>query len=147
LKTITDYIITKQDLKLKVQDVRTYRGPNCGTDHKLLVAKILFPYMYTTKDKHEEKKENTVTMVDKKMKHIIESLQNESTNFLYQQRLNNKLNRNEFTDTGEMYNYLQIVSMKQQRKLSEKKRITKEGKQFFGMQKYKKNGRIRNDYF
>jgi len=28
-----------------------------GTDKKLLVAKILFPYMYTTKDKHEEKKE------------------------------------------------------------------------------------------
>jgi len=46
LKTITDYIITKQDLKLKIQDVRTYRGPNCATDHKLLVAKILFPYIY-----------------------------------------------------------------------------------------------------
>jgi hypothetical protein len=45
LKTIIDYIITKQDLKLKIQDVRAYRGPNCGTDHELLVAKILFPYM------------------------------------------------------------------------------------------------------
>jgi len=33
LKTIIDYIITKQDLKLKIQDVRAYRGPNCGTDH------------------------------------------------------------------------------------------------------------------
>jgi len=76
LKTIIDYIITKQDLKLKIQDVRAYRGPNCGTDHKLLVDKILFPYMYTTKDKHEEKKENTVTMVDKKRKYNIESLQN-----------------------------------------------------------------------
>jgi endonuclease/exonuclease/phosphatase family metal-dependent hydrolase len=36
LKTIIDYIITKQDVKLKIQDVRAYRGPNCGTDHKLL---------------------------------------------------------------------------------------------------------------
>ena len=36
LKTIIDYIITKQDLKLKIQDVRAYRGPNCGTDYKLL---------------------------------------------------------------------------------------------------------------
>jgi len=92
LKTIIDFIITKQDLKLKIQDVRAYRGPNCGTDHKLLVAKILFPYMYKTKDKHKEKKENTVTMVDKKRKYNTESLQNESTKFLYQQRLNNKLN-------------------------------------------------------
>jgi hypothetical protein len=45
-------------------------------------------------------------MVDKKRKYNTESLQNESTKFLYQQRLNNKLNRNEFTDTEEMYNYL-----------------------------------------
>ena len=49
--------------------------------------------MYTTKDKHEEKKENTVTLVYKKVQYTIESLQNESTKFLYQQRLNNKLNR------------------------------------------------------
>jgi hypothetical protein len=49
---------------------------------------------------------DTGTMVDKKKKYNIESLQNESTKFLYQQRLNKKLNRNEFTDTEEMYNYL-----------------------------------------
>ena len=47
LITLIDYIITKQDLKLKIQDVRPYKAPNCGTDHKLLVAKILFPCMYT----------------------------------------------------------------------------------------------------
>jgi len=41
--------------------------------------------MYITKDKHKEKKENTVTMVDKKRKYNTESLQNESTKFLYQQ--------------------------------------------------------------
>jgi len=57
--------------------------------------------MFITKYKHEEKKENT-----KKRKYNTESLQNESTKFLYQQRLNNKLNQNEFTDTEEMYNYL-----------------------------------------
>ena len=48
--------------------------------------------MCKTKDKHEEKKENTVTVVDKKRKYNIESLQNESTKSLYQQLLNNKLN-------------------------------------------------------
>ena len=104
LKTIIDYIIAKQVLKLKIQDVRPYRGPNCGTDRKLLVTKILFPYMNTTTDKHEEK--NNVTVVDKEKKYNIESLQNESTKFLYQHRLNSKLNLNEFTDTEEMYKYL-----------------------------------------
>jgi len=69
-------------------------GPNCGANYKLLVAISLFPYMYTTKNKHKEKKENTATRVDKKRKSNIESLQNESTKFLYQHRLNNKLNRN-----------------------------------------------------
>ena len=44
LRTIIDYIITKQDLKLKIQDVTAYRGPNCGTDHKLLVFK---KFLYT----------------------------------------------------------------------------------------------------
>jgi hypothetical protein len=37
--------------------------------------------MYTTKDKHEEKKENTVTMVDKKRKYNIENLQMQVQNF------------------------------------------------------------------
>ena len=55
--------------------------------------------MYTTKEKHDEKKENTVTIMVKKRKYNIEILQNENTKFLHQQRLNNKLNRNEFTDT------------------------------------------------
>ena len=125
---------TKQDLKLKIQDVRAYRGLNCGTDHKLLVAKILFPYMYPTNDKHEEKKENTITMLDKKKKYNIESLQNESTKFLYQQRLKNKLNLNEFTDTEEMYNYLKNCIHEAAKEAPEKKRLTKERKQFFGMQ-------------
>jgi hypothetical protein len=49
---LIDYITTKQDLKLKIKDVKAYGGRHCGTDHKLLVAKILFPYMYTTKDQH-----------------------------------------------------------------------------------------------
>jgi hypothetical protein len=116
-----DYIITKQGLKLKIQDVRAYRGPNCGTYNKLLVVTILFPHMYTNKDKHEEKKENTVTIVDKYRKYDIESFQYESTKFLYQQRLNNNLNRSEFTDTEEMYNYLKNVFIKQQRKTGRKR--------------------------
>jgi hypothetical protein len=65
--------------------------------------------MHTTTERHEETKENTETMVDKNRKYNIDSLQNECTKFLYQQRLTNKLNQNEFADTEEMYNYLKKV--------------------------------------
>jgi hypothetical protein len=107
----------------------------------------LFPYTYTNKDKYEEKNENTVIMVDKKRKYNIASLHNESTKLLYQQRLNDKLTQNEFADTEEMSKYLKIVFMKQQKKLWEKNRLTKEGKHFFGMQKQKKKDKIKNNYF
>jgi len=53
LKTNIDYIIRKQYLKLKMQDVRAYGGINFGTDHKLIIAKIWFPYTFKTKDKHD----------------------------------------------------------------------------------------------
>ena len=39
LKTNIDYIIRKQYLKLKMQNVRAYGGINFGTDHKLIIAK------------------------------------------------------------------------------------------------------------
>jgi hypothetical protein len=91
LITIIDYIITKSDLKLKIQNVRAYRGPNCGTDYKLLVTKFLFSYMHTTTD---TMRRNMDKMVDKNRKYNIESLQNESTKFLYQQRLTNKFKMN-----------------------------------------------------
>jgi hypothetical protein len=87
--------------------------------------------MYTNKDKHEEKKENTVPVVDKNKKYNIESLKNEITTFLYQQRLNNKLNRSEFIDTEEMYNYLKnCIHEATKEKLGEKE-VTKGTKTIF----------------
>jgi hypothetical protein len=147
LKTIIDYIITKQDLKLKIQDVRAYTGPNFGTDHKLLVAKILFPYMYTNKDKHEEKKENTVPVVDKNKKYNIESLQNESTIFLYQQRLNNKLNRSEFTDTEEMYNCLKNYIHEAAKEALGEKEVNKGTETFFGDEEIEKGRQNKKQLF
>jgi hypothetical protein len=135
LKTIINYTITKEDLKLKIQNVRAYRGSNCGTDHKLLVTKRLFPYMDRTEGKQEEKKQNTVTVMDEKRKYNIESLQNESTKYLYQQRLNNKLNRNEFADKEEMYNYLNNCIREAAKEALGEKEDNKGRKTIFGMQK------------
>jgi hypothetical protein len=147
LKTIIDYIITKQDLKLKIQEVRAYRGPNCGTDHKLLVAKILFPYMQTTTDKHEVKKENMETMVDKNKKYNIESLQNGSTEFLFQRRLTNKLNQNKFVDTEDMYNYFKKCIHEAAKKALGEKEVNNGRKTMFWDAETEKEDKIRNNYF
>ena len=50
---------------------------------------------------------------------------NESTKFLYQQILTNKLNQNEFTDTEEMYNYLKKCIYEAAKKALEEKEVNK----------------------
>ena len=70
--------------------------------HNLLIDKIPFSYMYTNKGKHEEKNKNIEMKREKKRKYNIESLHDETTKFLYQHRLNDKLKQNEFADTEEM---------------------------------------------
>jgi hypothetical protein len=87
--------------------------------------------MHTTTDKHEEKKETTKTMVDKNSRYNIESLQNESTQFLYQQRLTNKLNQNESADTEEMYNYLKKCIYKAAKEALGEKEVNKGRKTMF----------------
>jgi hypothetical protein len=46
--------------------VRDFRGPNCGTDYKLFVAKIFFPLCTQIKQTPREK-DNTVRMEDNKI--------------------------------------------------------------------------------
>jgi hypothetical protein len=87
--------------------------------------------MHTTTDKHKEKEENTETMVVKNRKSNIESLQNASTKFLYQQKLTNKLNRNECTDTEEMYNYLEKCIYEAEKEALEEKKVNKGRKTMF----------------
>jgi len=36
LQNIIDNIITKRVLKLKIQIIKFYRGPNCGTHKKMI---------------------------------------------------------------------------------------------------------------
>ena len=51
-------------------------NPLSGVTIGFFPQKISLPYMHTTNDKHKEKKENSVTMVDMKRKYNTESLQN-----------------------------------------------------------------------
>ena len=52
------------------------QNPLSGVTIGFFPQKISFPYMYTNKDKHKEKKENSVRMVDMKRKYNTESSQN-----------------------------------------------------------------------
>lgn len=108
LKSIIDYVITKQDTVMQVNDVRAYRGVSCGSDHYLVKAKIAFPYKYNKKENIQtlEKTEEITT------KHYnIDSLIHDSTRALYQQRLNQKLGEVADKSVEEVYNNI-IYSIK-----------------------------------
>lgn len=44
-KSIIDYLIVKQQTKMKVLDVKAHRGPDCGSDHYLVKARVLIPFI------------------------------------------------------------------------------------------------------
>lgn len=101
-KSIIDYIIIKQKSKIIVQDVRVYRGATCGSDHYLLRANMIFPYANKFNNRCEERGDKTNDN-NKITKYNIESLENESTQFLYKRRLDDKLNSMSFNNIEEQY--------------------------------------------
>lgn len=52
LKTITDYVILKQESSILTNDVRVYRGAKCGLYHFPFRAVLYFSYL--TKKRHAE---------------------------------------------------------------------------------------------
>jgi hypothetical protein len=103
LRSIIDYVITKQNKRIKIQDTRACRGATCGSDHHLVKAKILFPSRNVKTENIDSKDE-----IDTKPKgYNLDSLQHESTRILYQNRLDEKLKRNSFFgNTDELYNHI-----------------------------------------
>lgn len=93
LKTIIDYIIQRQNSKLKTTDVRVYRGPECGTDHYLVMAKVIVNYRKASAGKGLQEKEQREGRAIQSWKYNLESLRQESVKFLYKLRLANKLQR------------------------------------------------------
>ena len=88
LKSIIDYVIVKQKTKLKVTDVRVKRGYVCGSDHFLLMANIHFPYIGNREPKPDVPIQETRITTNT---YNLDSLQDDSTKFLYQLRLAAKL--------------------------------------------------------
>ena len=87
-KSIIDYIIVNQKSKFRIHDVRVKSGINCRSDHYVVRAKVYLPIRGSANntDKHEEALEKFVYL-----KYNLDSFQHDSTQYLYQKRLDEKL--------------------------------------------------------
>ncbi|XP_049778037.1 uncharacterized protein LOC126175324 [Schistocerca cancellata] len=104
-KSIIDYIIIKQQTRIKIHDIRVYRGVTLN-DHYLVNSKFLFPFRgKSTEENRNCPIENIQTEI-KIPKYNLNSLENESTIFLYQKRLDEKLVETEFDNTEDQYHYI-----------------------------------------
>lgn len=99
LKTIIDYIIIKQQTRLIVKDVRVMRGLECGSDHHFLIAKIYFPHRQNIDQSTTQEAEEG----EKDVRLNLESLNDDSTKFLYQIRLAGKLSSLQDDTAENMY--------------------------------------------
>lgn len=87
-KSTIDYIITNRNVHpSNILDVRILSSANTGTNHSMVLAKLR-----GTIQKRKKDLERTVT------KYNIESLQDESTRTLYQQRLSQKISENKILE-------------------------------------------------
>lgn len=97
LKSIIDYIIIRRRSTIKIRDVRVQRGAECGSDHRLLLAKMEFPWM----NRKTNNIEGTPIEIQKRKPLKIQLLQDESTRHLYQTRLDQKLIEFRYDDNME----------------------------------------------
>ncbi|KDR23612.1 Craniofacial development protein 2 [Zootermopsis nevadensis] len=54
-RSIIDYIITRQETKINIMDVRVQRGPECGSNHLLVRSKMVLPPKGRRKQEDKEK--------------------------------------------------------------------------------------------
>ncbi|XP_060528331.1 craniofacial development protein 2-like [Cylas formicarius] len=110
LRSIIDYIVVRITTTIKIQDVRVKRSAECGTDHRLVVAYMHFPWYGVAKKnkeeiaKQEQQKGNQNNQEIKEKRFKIHLLEKETIRDLYRRRLDEKLiefNFNNLTDTYE----------------------------------------------
>lgn len=103
LKSIIDYLIVRQNTKLKIQDVRVYRGATCGSDHHLVKAKIL-SYQSVKRVNNEEEREKEQQRAE--IRFNLDNFNHESVKELYRKRLDEKLTQENFENTEHQYTYI-----------------------------------------
>ena len=106
MKSIIDYVIIKQHTHFNPQDVREYRGAECGSDCYLVISKIYLPYR-KMRNKGESENEQQTTLEAPRYK--VRSLQQDSIRFLYKMRVANKIATTEEGTPDQMYEELKTV--------------------------------------
>lgn len=92
-KSVIDYIITNRNIHpSKILDVRTLSSANTGTNHSLVLSKVRCCVQRGRKDKHAA----TVEKLN------IESISEDSTKHLYQQRLMKKITENKIVEKDDV---------------------------------------------
>ena len=86
-KSIIDYVIVRQSTKLKIQDVRTYRGTSFS-DHFLVNSRIVMPNIYKRKTEcaQEVHIENDNSNPSYTPIYNLKGFEDESTKFLYKKK-------------------------------------------------------------
>lgn len=97
-KTIIDYVIGKHNNKVKVEDVRVYRGAECNTDHYLLKSKVYLPYVNKSQPEIQ-----VAPYTIKNEEYELSLLDDPSITFLYKLRLSKTLLDVDHTTTQTLY--------------------------------------------
>lgn len=106
LRSIIDYMIVQQNTSLKIHDVRVLRSATCGSDHNLLKARILLLPKSNREQRQEPRQEQNQDTQIRQPRYNLESFEIESTKDLYKKRLDQKLQRQHFTNNTEHYEYI-----------------------------------------
>lgn len=106
LKSIIDYVITRQNSRLIYEDVRVNRGISCGSDHYFLKTRITASYDKKLRKSPSDSQNDTEYEVLSPIRYNLEGFDHESIKLLYKQRLDTKLNIEYFDTIEEEYNHL-----------------------------------------
>ncbi|KAL3287067.1 hypothetical protein HHI36_001556 [Cryptolaemus montrouzieri] len=104
LESIIDYIVGRRRSLQRVDDVRVYRGAECGSDHHFIKAKIYFA-KYT----HMIPPTQEITDEERQCKpkrYKLDLLQDPTVAFLYKLRLSHKLTQIDDSTLTKLYDGL-----------------------------------------
>lgn len=110
LKSIIDYIITKQTSTFMVNNVRVYRGAICGSDHYLLKMECFWPWRNQRVENHHDNVSHEGKCQEERFN--IELLHDESITTLLGRRLDTEIDESFTGNTEEIYDYITKITKK-----------------------------------
>ncbi|KAL3279941.1 hypothetical protein HHI36_017448 [Cryptolaemus montrouzieri] len=87
-------------------EVRAMRGPECGTDHYLLLSKVYFPYRKSLKETSIEQNNSKIYTHDQ---YNLKKLKNDSIKFSYQLNIADRLRNLQQQSPNDIYEELKII--------------------------------------